>query len=113
MYELPPVVQVAPRHMWRPVSELLLEQRERQPVSLGVEVVHSSEVAAVVLYPAEGGAAQLAGGVDPVYGLVLGQAPLVAELLAAGVAGEDVLKGAEHHRVLPTPNLFGTLTLCT
>ena len=46
-----------------------------------------------MLDPAERGATQLAGGVDPVDGLVLGQAALVSELLATGVAREDVLGG--------------------
>ena len=72
---------------------LLLQQCERQLGRLWVQVVYSPQVAAVVLDPAERGATQLAGGVDPVDGLVLGQAALVSELLATGVAREDVLGG--------------------
>ncbi len=60
---------------------------------LGVDIVHCPEMAAVVLDTAQRGTAQLAGGVDAVDGLVLGQAALVAELLATGLAGEYVLKG--------------------
>jgi hypothetical protein len=72
---------------------LLLSQTKRQIGRLGVEIVDRSQVAAVVLDARERSAAQLARSVDPMDGLVLGQGALVTELLSAGLAGEDVLRG--------------------
>ena len=57
---------------------------------LRVDVVDSSEVAAVVLDPAQRGPADLTGRVDSVDGFVLGQTSLVPKLFPAHFAGENV-----------------------